>query len=241
MRRLSCRFAARTLLASLAASFAVLAGCACCGPSEGADEGSPLLADATGPAAAAPSSASAGIATGQVKLGDLSTDPALRDALMQVAALLEGVLQRYQGLNVSQTLGTQGLFKDTVKHLRDYKLAAYNPDQDKDLQRLIDRLLERNSTRRFADVAMDGWKNAPNGARSEEERKLLTRLDEQLGRYREKVASAMQNIPASGVALTTTDLWEIVQTWRSYISSSGTPGFDAHDKGEFKPADPPVP
>lgn len=238
--RLSARPSASCMtLASLAASFAVLAGCACCGPSEGADEGSPLLADATGPAAAAPSSASAGIATGQVKLADLSTDPALRDALMQVAASFADIHRRYQGLNTFSTHGTQGAFKGTLEHLRNEKLARFNPDQDKDLQKLIDRLLDRNSSsgQRFGLSAATEWQRAPKTDIQVEELKLLDRLDEQLEVYRSKVAAAQQNPAFTRAALTTPDLWEIVHTWRSYIAASGTPGFDPSAKFE-KPVSP---
>lgn len=231
--RLSARPSASCMtLASLAASFAVLAGCACCGPSEGADEGSPLLADATGPAAAAPSGASSGVTTGQVKLADLSTEPALRDALMQVAASFADIHRRYQGLNTFSTHGTQGAFKGTLEHLRKEKLASFNPDQDKDLQKTIGRLLDRNSSsgQRFISSAAAEWQRAPKTDIQVEELELLDQLDKKLEEYRRMVAAAEQNPSLTRVVLTEDDLWEVVYAWRSYIAASGTPGFDPSAK-----------
>ncbi len=230
---------------SLSGMIGVLAGCACCGPADSADENPHLLAERTPDSVSAHAMSVGGapdaIAAGRLKLADVSGDPALRDALMQVSASFEGIQRRYQNLNAFSTHQTANCFKSTLIHLQEEKLAAYNPDQDKDLQKLIDRLLERNTSpaRRFSQTASTEWAKAGKTELQSQELKLLDRLDDQLELLRTKVASAMVNIPASGVALTNADLWEMVQVWRSYSSASGTPGFNPSEP--FKPADPPVP
>jgi hypothetical protein len=222
---------------SLSGVIGVLAGCACCGPADSVSEDAGLIAEGV----TTSSSGSAAPVASRLVLGDVSGEPALRDALMQVAESFADIHRRYQGLNTYSTHGTQGAFKVTLDHLRKEVLASYNPDQDKDLQKLIERLLDRNSSsgQRFSSNAAAEWQRAPKTDIQDEELKLLDRLDKQLEIFRGKVAAAQQNPSFSGAALTTPDLWAIVQIWRSYIAASGTPGFDPAAK--FRKADPPLP